>query len=248
MRIITELKEVPVGKTFEIWDRKYTVLESNEDAVFVISNEIEAKMAFRKDEGDYTTAPNDFRDSTIRNWLNDEYLGRLQEDGLKSGDILDLEIDLKCTLGQREYGIDEVMVGLLTLEQYGKYYNIIPKVDSWWYLATPWKTPSYLPNTNDIYRVWYVSADGFCYDNYCSTIYGVRPVLNLNPSLLVAWEDGKEHTERTEAEKWIKNWVKDLESEVKQFTAYADFLCSPEWNPEEPISYEDWKKQRLGGK
>lgn len=145
----TALNEVPVGTTFEVWNRKYTVLDKGRDKIFVLAAEIETTMQFREDDEVYAVAPNDFRDSTIRNWLNDDYLGALLRDGLKNGDILDLEVDLKCTLGQHEYGTDKVKVGLLTLEEYGGYYDIIPRIDSSWWLATPWKTPSRSPGTRN---------------------------------------------------------------------------------------------------
>ena len=153
------------------------------------------EMQFREDDEVYAVAPNDFRDSTIRNWLNDDYLGILQENGLKNGDILDLEVDLKCTLGQHEYGKDKVKVGLLTLEEYGGYYDVIPHIDSPWWLATPWKTPIrslYASNTS---YVWYINSQG---GNDRETYYdshGVRPALNLSPSLWVTWED--ENLQRT---------------------------------------------------
>ncbi len=85
--------------------------------------------------------------------------------------------------------MDKVKAGLLTLEQYGEYYDIIPKVDDWWCLATPWKTPSRSPLTSYASYVWCVRMDGDYIYNYCSNMYGVRPALNLSPSLLVTWED-----------------------------------------------------------
>lgn len=185
----TTLNEVPVGTTFKIWNRKYTVLDKGRDKIFVIAAEIETTMQFREDDEVYAVAQNDFRDSTIRNWLNDDYLGILQKNGLKNGDILDLEVDLKCTLGQHEYGKDKVKVGLLTLEEYGKYYDVIPCVDSPWWLATPWKTPSRSPDTSSTSYVWYVSSSGDYRVWYYYDASGVRPALNLSPSLLVAWDD-----------------------------------------------------------
>lgn len=184
----TALSEVPVGTTFEAWNHKYTVLNKEDNKIFVLAAEIETMMQFRKNSKSYTVAPNDFRDSSIRNWLNNDYLDILQKNGLKNDDILDLEIDLKCTLGQHEYGKDKVNVGLLTLEEYGKYYDVIPCVDSPWWLATPLKTPSRSTNSYDTTYVWIVYSNGDCDYWYCST-GGVRPALNLSPSLLVVWED-----------------------------------------------------------
>ena len=167
----TALSEVSVGTTFEAWNHKYTVLNKENNKIFVLAAEIETMMQFRKNIKSYTVAPNDFRDSSIRNWLNNDYLGILQKNRLKNDDILDLEIDL------------------LTLEEYGKYYDVIPCVDSPWWLATPWRTPSRSTSTGRTASVWYVGSGGG-YDRwYCSDAGGVRPALNLSPSLLVVWED-----------------------------------------------------------
>ena len=225
----TTLNEVPVGTTFEVWNRKYTVLDKGRDKIFVLAAEIETTMQFREDGEVYAVAPNDFRDSTIRNWLNDDYLGILQENGLKNGDILDLEVDLKCTLGQHEYGKDKVKVGLLTLEEYGGYYDVIPRIDSPWWLATPWKTPLRSPSTGGSAYVWFVSSDGGCDGWRCSNAYGVRPALNLSPSLLVAWED-ESYTEDSgnwdEYIKYLHKWA--VEHSDKGFNG-----CSP-------VCYDEW--------
>ena len=234
----TQLKQVPVGKTFEVWNRKFTVLRSDEDRVFVLAAELETQMPFREDGEVYKGAPNDFRDSTIRNWLNDEYLGLLQEKGLKNGDILDLEIDLKCTLGQHEYGTDKVKAGLLTLEQYGEYYDIIPTVDDWWCLATPWKTPSRSPSTSDALGVWGVGTSGGCHSYYFNLTYGVRPALNLSPSLLVAWEDEDCEEDTEEAGDW-DDYIKYLHKwAVEHSSKYFEGCC--------PAAYEDYDEWKDG--
>ena len=110
-------------------------------------------------------------------------------------DILEMELDLKCTLGQHEYGVARVHAGLLTLEQYGKYYDIIPRIDTTYWLATPWKTPSRSPNTCGTGSVWYVYSNGGCGDWNCNGTYGVRPALTLSPSLLVSVECEEEEVE-----------------------------------------------------
>lgn len=190
MKKQTHLSAVPVGKTFEVWDRKFTVLKKEEGKIFVLAAEVETDMKFRFDDSDFSVAANDFRDSSIKDYLNMEYLDDLENVGAdRDFYILPLEIDLKCTLGQHEYGTDTVKAGLLTLEQYGEYYDIIPPVDSPWWLATPWKTPSRSPSTGNANGVWSVHTNGnYYYNNYYSS-YGVRPALTLNPLLLVAWED-----------------------------------------------------------
>lgn len=231
----TQLKQVPAGKTFEVWGRKYTVLKSDTDKVFVLAAELETQMPFREDREVYKVAPNDFRDSTVRNWLNDEYLGLLQEKGLKNGDILDLEINLKCTLGQHEYGTDTVKAGLLTLEQYGEYYDIIPKVDDWWCLATPWKTPLRSPNTDSTDYVWGVYTSGNYYNYYCYCTYGVRPALNLNPSLLVSWEDENCKEDEEEARDW-DGYIRYLHKWAVEHSGKEYAGCSP-------ACYDKWRDE-----
>ena len=188
------LREVPVGMTFKVWGRKFTVLKKEEGKIFVLAAEFAKTMPFRDEETEYAVAPNDFRDSSVRAYLNGEYIDELVDAGAdRNEDILPLTIDLKCTMGQHEYGTDTVAAGLLTLEQYGEFYDIIPLIeDDWWCLATPWKTPSRSPGTSNTSSVWYVLTNGNCnYDN-CSSSYGVRPALNLNPFLLVSYECDEE--------------------------------------------------------
>lgn len=193
-----KLADVPFGKNFEIWGHAYTVLDGDDKGVFVLEAETVCEMPFREDEVDYKVAPNDFRDSSVRAYLEGRYTEGLVSAGAKlDEDILPMELDLKCTLGQHEYGVARVHAGLLTLEQYGKYYDIIPRIDTTYWLATPWKTPSRSPSAGSASYVWGVYSNG----GYGSWIYygayGVRPALTLSPSLLVSVEcDEEEEVER----------------------------------------------------
>ena len=184
-----QLKELEKGCSFKAFGYEWTMLEKNDDFCFCICDELVTGMPFRKYEENaktYKVAPNDFRDSNVKEYLNGEFLKKLKENGMKDDDIVPLSIDLKCTLGQHEYGTDTVQVGLLTLEQYGEYYPIIKKADSWWWLATPWRTPSRsIPAFDNPGGVYYVWSDGGYYDNYCGNSYGVRPVLNFSSSLVI---------------------------------------------------------------
>ena len=199
------LSDVAVGKNFEIWGHVYTVLDCNDKGIFVLETETVCEMPFREDEVDYKVAPNDFRDSSVRAYLEGHYLAKLMIAGAKlDRDILEMELDLKCTLGQHEYGVARGHAGLLTLEQYGKYYNIIPRIDTTYWLATPWKTPSRSPNTSNTNYVWSVSSNGDCDFWYCSGACGVRPALTLSPSLLVSVNfTTKEQIEKVWKGEWI---------------------------------------------
>ena len=184
-----KLADVPIGKSIGAFGKKFTVLDHIGEGVLVLSENIEIEMPFR-DECKARVAPNDFRDSDICRYLNGEYLDKLISSAKDTDAIIDMEIDLKCTLGQLEYGTWKAKVGLLTLEQYGKYYHIIPKVDGYWWLATPYATPLRSPYSYYTNYVWKVRSDGLhylhhSYDSYVSA----RPALVLNPLLLVSCDD-----------------------------------------------------------
>jgi len=135
-----KLANVPVGKSIEVFNKKFTVLDHTDEGTLVLSDVIEQDMPFR-DKCEAAVAPNDFRDSDIARYLNREYLSQLKNSDENADAILEMKMDLKCTLGQREYGFFKTKVGLLTLEQYGRYFDIIPKIDDCWWLATPYGTP-----------------------------------------------------------------------------------------------------------
>lgn len=191
-----KLADVPFGKNFEIWGHAYTALDADDGGVLVLEADSVTEMPFREDEVEYKVAPNDFRDSSVRAYLEDTYAEELIAAGAKLGeDVLQMEVDLKCTLGQREYKSARVFAGLLTLEQYGKYYDIIPRIDTPYWLATPWKTPSRSPNTRNTSNVWNVLSNGGYNCWSCHRSIGVRPALTLSPSLLVSVEtDENEET------------------------------------------------------
>lgn len=193
MKRQTILKNISVGKTFEVWGKKFTVLKQDEDKVFVLAAEFATTVQFREEDKEYRVAPNDFRDSSIKEYLNGEYIDGLVAAGAdRNEDIFPLTVDLKCTMGQREYGTDTVEAGLLTLEQYGEFYDIIPLIEAdWWCLATPWKTPSRSPHTDYTNYVWIVHTNGDGGNGSYSNSYGVRPALNLSPFLLVSYEDDR---------------------------------------------------------
>ena len=251
------LCDVEFGTNFEIWGHAYTVLDGDEKGVFVLEADTICEMPFRENESDYEfvisfreeevnykVAPNDFRDSSVKAYLEGAYTEGLVRAGAKlDEDILLMELDLKCTLGQREYGTVKVYAGLLTLEQYGKYYDIIPRIGKPYWLATPWKTPSHSTSTNFTYNVWSVISDSnYNYRKY-DNIFGVRPTLLLDPSLLVSVEcDGKEESDDTIARsKNLDMWNEYLNYLIKWSVTHAN---DEDYIGDYPLSYyDDWDKE-----
>ena len=225
-----KLADVPFGKNFEIWGHAYTVLDGDDKGVFVLEADAVCEMPFREENVESESAPNNFWDSSVRAYLEGDYLEELVEAGAElDRDILEMELDLKCTLGQHEYGVARVHAGLLTLEQYGKYYDIISRIDTTYWLATPWKTPSRSPYTNLTVSVWIVSSNGnYYYWNY-GNAYGVRPALTLSPSLLVSVEcDEEEEVE--------SKWHEYLEYLIHWAISHSD----EKYTGCVPGSYNEW--------
>lgn len=129
-----ELRRVPYGTTFTAFGDQFVALDYIGGGVLAIRKETWKNAAFD------SNGVNDLRSASIGQALED-YLNTLKDGGAKISDILNMTIDLKATDGTREYGFHETKIGLLTLEQYGKYQHIIPDVEECWWLATPWRTP-----------------------------------------------------------------------------------------------------------
>lgn len=205
------LSDVSFGNNFEIWGHAYTVLDGDDKGVFVLEADAVCEMPFREENVESESAPNNFWDSSVRAYLEGDYLEELVEAGAElDRDILEMELDLKCTLGQHEYGVARVHAGLLTLEQYGKYYDIIPRIDTTYWLATPWKTPSRSPYTSYTSSVWDVDSNGYYNIWYCNYSIGVRPALTLSPALLVS-------VECDEVNEWIIDRSRELFEKIGEW-------------------------------
>lgn len=225
-----KLADVPFGKNFEIWGHAYTALDADDGGVLALETDSVTEMPFREDEVEYKVAPNDFRDSSVRAYLEGTYAEELIAAGAKMGeDVLQMEVDLKCTLGQREYKSARVYAGLLTLEQYGKYYDIIPKIDTPYWLATPWKTPSRSPYTDVTNLVWSVDSVGSCDLWLCDSSYGVRPALTLSPSLLVSVECDEEEDVESKWHDYLEYLIHWAISHTSKSFAGCMPACYNEW-------------------
>lgn len=225
-----KLADVPFGKDFEIWGHTYTVLDGDDKGVFVLETDTVCEMPFREENVVSESAPNNFWDSSVRAYLEGDYLEELVEAGAElDRDILEMELDLKCTLGQHEYGVARVHAGLLTLEQYGKYYYIIPRIDTTYWLATPWKTPSRSPSTDYASHVWGVFSDGGYGVWYCSNTCGVRPALTLSPSLLVSVECDEEEEVESKWHEYLEYLIHWAISHSDKGFAGCMPACYNEW-------------------
>ena len=132
-------------------------------------------------------------------------------------------------------------MALLTLEQYGRYKEIIPKADDWWWLATPvWTRWLRSPSTYSTLGVWLVSSSGDYYYVNADYSYGVRPVLNFSSSLLVSWLDDEENqgTPDEEVQKG-KRW----DAYIEYLNDWADNHSSSECYGAAHLSFDEWLEE-----
>ena len=223
-----QVRKVPYGETFSVFGDKFVALDYTGGNVLAIRKEIWKTAPFD------TGGINDLRTASITGHLV-EYFLDLCKQGASDDTIPMNMIDLKATDGSREYGTFGMRVGLLTLEQYGKYQDIIPLADDWWCLATPWRTPNpgglRSPITSLTYNVWYVYSDGVYYSYDAANTYGIRPALYFTSDLLVSIEDeGEEDT------------AADETALYRQYREYVKVWLEDETDTgESPLTFENWK-------
>ena len=176
---------------------------------------------------------NNLRTASIAAHLVEYFLG-LCKQGASEDTVAMNTIDLKATDGTREYGTFGMRAGLLTLEQYGKYQHIIPDVDDWWWLATPWRTPAQKGGSSAY--AWYCHSDGGCSSTgSCAHSYGIRPALLFASSLLVSCldEDEEAGTGGMTEEEIYAAYLEYLETWVSATDTTGNVGASPE-------SWEAW--------
>jgi len=178
---LLEERKVPLstlspGETFSIGDETFIVLEQTENGTRVIS---EGFPYSGEEFGDCS----DWRESPIRDKLNDEYFRKLSAIvGVEN--IISMERDLTSLDGLDDYGKCADSVSLLTAAEYAKYHKTLglnSSYESWWWTITPASTPS-----NGYARlVCFVNSDGILNWYGCGCSSGVRPFLTLDSSILV---------------------------------------------------------------
>lgn len=215
-----QVRELISGKIFTYAEEKFIVLGSKNGGVHVLRAQSgEDRCAFY--EGD--KAPyNHYGKSTLREYIEQNFLQELIQNGANPEDWIPFDLDLSETDGSVGYGIlENVQVAPLTLEEWGMYKNIVPnnKNAPFW-LATPFWTP----RSSDMYYsngVWRIDSDGSCYYWNYYNICGVRPRMILKPSVLVSVDgEDEEANKRKSSIDFTKIpteiLLKELERRIKE--------------------------------
>ena len=223
-----QVRKVPYGETFSVFGDKFVALDYINGKVLAIRKEIWKNAPFD------TGGVNDLRTASITGHLV-QYFEDLCKNGASEDTVAMNVMDLKATDGSREYGTFGMRAGLLTLEQYGKYQDIIPLADDWWCLATPWRTPNpgglRSPFTGVTHYVWLVYSNGGCYRDDATNTYGIRPALYFASDLLVSIEDEGEE-DATDGETALYQEYREY---IKEWSGLETVMG------ESPLTFEDWK-------
>ena len=136
---------------------------------------------------------NDFAASSVRAFLNGDFLEELAAAGADKEAFLPLALDLTSDDGLKDYGIDRVTIGIYTDQIYREFRNIIPPASDWHWTATPFSTTR--KGYEQLVRLVY-SSGALRYNNAYSGVRGVRPLCVLKSDILVSFNED-EVKERT---------------------------------------------------
>lgn len=160
------MRDFKQGNTVEFAGQKWNVLDEVEQNKFLcVNNDIICNKEFDEDNR------NNWKESSLRKYLNGEYLEKFEGVNLVSW-----QQDLTTDDGMKEYGSSEDKIFLLTAEQYRKHRKNIRAIVDWWWLITADST------VNDYVRL--VNTDGSLISNIAfNGYYGVRPACVVDLSI-----------------------------------------------------------------
>lgn len=169
-------KNIGIGDTFELAGFTWMILDINEEGYYCLSSRIEDRK-FDEDS-------NDWKSSSLRKYLNGEYLEKIC-DSVGSENIISFERDLISLDGRNDYGTCKDKVSLLTFDEYRKYREVV-ELNGYWWLLTPWE----VKRDGYEYSVAVVSPSGFIDYCYCFNYYGfgVRPFCIFDSSIFESGE------------------------------------------------------------
>lgn len=182
---MAEIKTAPLnalgaGSLFTYGGIRWIVLEQSRAAALVLAADLlPDEMPF--DEQDR----NDWAVSSLREYLNGEFLKQLVKDGADAGSFTEMVVDLTSDDGLDDYGTDRCKIALISDAQYRRFRKLIPEVDNWWWTITPFSTEK---NGYSRYARRVNSSGALDRSHARYGHYGARPLCNLNSSITVSFD------------------------------------------------------------
>lgn len=168
-------KQLSAGDTFTILGLEWKVLEVTENGYKCLAERLEDNMSFGKE--------NDWKESRIRKYLNEEFYAELAA-VVGEENIIPFERNLLSLDGQTEYGTCEDKVSIISVDEYREHRALIPNAGYWWWTLTPDSTRC----NGDDWCVRVVSPLGNFGDLICVNRNGVRPFCIFSPSIFESRE------------------------------------------------------------
>lgn len=133
-----------------------------------------------------TDNKNDFAASSVRAFLNGDFLEELAAAGADKEAFVPIVLDLTSDDGLDDYGTDSAKIGLITDQMYRAFRKIIPKASEDYWTCTPFSTE------RNGYKsfVRYVYTSGALGNiNAYGGYWGVRPLCALKSDILVSYDE-----------------------------------------------------------
>ena len=160
-----KIKDLKSGERFRFSGYDWILLGDEQGGKLAITEKVVGKYPFDKD------GCNDWRKSSLRKFLNSDFLKKLKKE-----DLMSFTSDLTADDGMTDYGHSEDFVFLLSDALYRKYRYKMPKYDTWSWTITPYSTyPTYASYER------YVSTDGTLSGNLAYYSCGAAAACLLNP-------------------------------------------------------------------
>lgn len=175
----TKLCEVKPGTVIPFGGMDWIILESEGNVTRLLAKESIGDMPFDEDNS------NNWTNSSLRAYLNGEFLETLVANGANPNAFLQDTYSLIADDGLDDYGSSVDCVGLLSVDQYRKHRRIISNLDDWWWLITPYSVES----NGYSHYVRTVNAGGSLGYSYAAFgSVGVRPALTLKSDIFLSTE------------------------------------------------------------
>lgn len=169
-------KGLAVGDTFEFVGLKWKILEITEQGYKCIAEKLPINVQFGSN--------NDWKVSSIREYLNGEFYEKLVEE-IGEENIIPFERNLLSLDGQTEYGTCEDYVSIISLDEYRQHRELLPNEEYYWWTLTPDTTKC---NGNESW-IRVVCPSGFINRNCYGSDFGVRPFCIFSSAIFESEEE-----------------------------------------------------------
>lgn len=135
-----------------------------------------------------TDNKNDFAASSVRAFLNGDFLEELAGAGADKEAFVPIVLDLTSDDGLDDYGTDSAKIGLITDQMYRAFRKIIPKASEDYWTCTPFSTER---NGYKSFVRYVYTSGALNYYSACRGSRGVRPLCALKSDILVSYDEGE---------------------------------------------------------